>query len=765
MLKNYIQINTIKSKVSLILAVITVVFFAVIFVFCYTYFKESERLILNSYNHLVAETAQALNKAIVTVEHNASDLAAAGSSYATRKIPESTMKQFLVSDLIHYKEPVGAGIWFEPYIINPNEKYHSLYAMRGKNGDIIMEDIWDTEEYNYFQKEWYKRTISQVTPESNIVWGLSQGDYTEFKSLITASAGIYDNKGKLVGISEVDWDFDACVDVMKQIKPTPNTFTLFADKKNDFVYFLTDKNMDSKAAVGKSLKEIPWYSDKLKNGISFKYNNTEYVPFIKILDNQMMFIVNIPKMEMLGLMYIKVFALLFIMGLLSGSLISLLYLTLNKDVINPINKLISIAKMISSGASETEIRIEKPEEFALLASTYNKMTDDIKQITSKQTKMNYELSVANSIQISSLPNVFPPFPEHKEFSIFASMDPAREVGGDFYDFFFKDSEHLMFLVADVSGKGVPAALFMMTVKTLINNLSQTISSPKELIQTINKKLCDNKKEGFFVTMFACIINVNTGEMNYINCGHNPPLIKRNNGQYEYLDIDPNMVLGIFDDIDYKIFDTTLNTGDSIFLYTDGLTEAFNPNGQVYGEQRLKDCLNSIEAVSVDKVIKEVKDSVKEYTQGLSQTDDLTMLLFQYFKTLRKFERPAVKENYKEFSNWLLATCSEWNLNDELTNKLDMCGEEIFANICFYAYPFKVRNIAVSLEKYEKEVIMVFEDSGIMYNPLEKPDPDLTIPPKERKLGGLGIFMVKQMAKEVEYQRVKNKNILSLKFDV
>lgn len=759
--------NTIKSRISVILATITVVFFAVIFFFCYTYFNESEKLILNNYDHVIAEISQKLNKNIVTVEHNASDLATVGNSHFEGKLAESTVKQYLTSNLTHYQEPTSVGLWYKPYSFDKKQKLHYTNGVRNQHNDIVFDDeIYQRNNYDYSEQEWYKQIISNVTPKKNVVWTLSNDAQNKSHLLVTAGAGIY-SKGQLVGISTVDWDFDACIDIMRQIKPTPNSFTLFADKKHNFVFFLTDPYMDSRQAVGMKLSDIPWYRDNLKDKISFKYHNTDYVPFIDMLDNDMMLIVNVPKMEMLGTMYIKVFLLLAIMGLLSGSLISLLYISLNNNVLNPINKLITIANKISSG-SDVEIKIEKPEEFALLASTYDKMTNSIKEITRKQTKMNYELSIANSIQISSLPSIFPPFPEHKEFAIYAKMIPAKEVGGDFYDFYFIDPEHFMFLVADVSGKGIPAALFMMTVKTLINNLSQTISSPKELIETVNHKLCINNKEGFFVTMFACIININTGEMNCINCGHNMPLLRRNDGKYEYLNIEPNIVLGAFDKAEFEIYNTTLNAGDSIFLYTDGITEATNPDGKIYGEQRLSECLNSIDTdvVPVDTTINEVKENVKEFTQGYIQSDDLTMLLFQYHKKVRTFEKPALKENYNDFKTWLHTTCSEWSLNDELSNKLDMCGEEIFANICFHAYPNEVGNIKVSMEKNEKELIMmIFEDNGIVFNPLEKPDPDLTISPKERKLGGLGIFMVKKMANEVKYHRINNRNVLSLKFKI
>ena len=465
---------------------------------------------------------------------------------------------------------------------------------------------------------------------------------------------------------------------------------------------------------------------------------------------------------------------LIVLFLISIGIPALLYLSMNLYIIHPIAKLTDIAHKISNG-EDTDIKIEKPEEFAQLATTYNKMTRNIKSITQERARINSELSIAKSIQTSSLPNVFPPFPNETAFDIFASMEPAKEVGGDFYDFFFINETKFMFLIADVSGKGVPAALFMMTVKTLINNMSQMNYSPKQLIENINKKICETNKEGFFVTMLAVIADTKTGELNIINCGHNPPLIKRKNETYEFLELNPNMPLGIFEDAEFEIYNTVMNPEDLIYTYTDGVTEATNINNEMYKETRLHDCLNNIKETEAIKIAQKVKKSIQEFTESAPQSDDITMLIFKYIgganeingvnevNNMKTFSQFVTQENYKTFYTWLHDACREWNINDNLTNKLDMCAEEIFANVAFYAYPEKNGIIDVTLNKSGNNIIFEFKDGGIAYNPLEKPDPDITLPPEERPLGGLGIFMVKSMADNIYYKRENDKNILTLVF--
>ena len=418
-------------------------------------------------------------------------------------------------------------------------------------------------------------------------------------------------------------------------------------------------------------------------------------------------------------------------------------------------------------SSISKIGVNNP---VFIIDEVDKMTKDIKLVTKEKAKINSELSIAKTIQASSLPNVFPPFPDRPEFDIYASMEPAKEVGGDFYDFYLIDKDNLMFLVADVSGKGIPAALFMMTVKTLINNMSQMGYTPKQLIELINKKVCETNKSGLFVTLLAGIVNIKTGATSLINCGHNPPLIKRQDGEYQYIRLRPNIVLGLFEDSQYHIYETTLNSGDIIFTYTDGITESTNLQEEMYGEERLQACLNENRYDNdVKDIVNNVKTDIKNYVGSAPQSDDVTMLVFKYCsdisKTERFFSQMAVPENYKPFYTWLHGVCDEWKLNDDLKNKLDMCSEEIFANITFYAYPSSNGTIEIKMNNTGSSVVMEYIDNGTEYNPLEKPDPDITLPPEERPLGGLGIFMVRQMADDIRYIREEDTNRLIVTFNL
>jgi len=776
--------KTVKSKI-LITAIIMLTILMSAFA-CYTVVSrmKTKQLMVQNYVFSIDKFVQDINKKIIRYEDNVLDLARIGSLfYKTDKSIELTNKT-VIKIFENYPDSLGGGIWFEPYIVDKSQKRVCFYAYRNKENQVVLDESFSSEEYDYHNQGWYKQIISKVTPENNVVWSEpyyeNQGSNT---LMITVGTGIYVNN-ELIGISTVDWEISTIIEDVSKMKPLEktfsmykngneikNSFALFGNKDYDYIIATSDPYLNNDELIGHSLKEIPWYADNLYWITYITYHDKKYIPFYKTLRNGMVLVICVPKWEMfreIDNYYKNMLIVLFLIGL---GIPALLYFSMNKYIINPIAKLKDIASKISNG-EDVNIKIEKPEEFAQLASTYDKMTKDIKAVTHERAKINSELSIAKSIQASSLPNVFPPFPDKCEFDIFASMEPAKEVGGDFYDFYFINDTKFMFLIADVSGKGVPAALFMMTVKTLINNSSQINDNPKELIEKINKKICETNKEGFFVTMLAGIVDIKTGELSIINCGHNLPLIKRQNGSYEYLKLESNVPLGVFDDAEFEIYNTVMLPGDVIYTYTDGVTEAVNADNEIYGEQKLYECLNGIKEVEPITIAQKVKDSIQTYAGSALQSDDITMLIFKHnggakadkgLNNMKTFKQLVTQENYKTFYTWLHDACQEWGINDDLTNKMDMCAEEIFANVAFYAYPEKQGMIDVSLNKFDNNIIFEFKDEGIEYNPLEKPDPDITLPPEERPLGGLGIYMVKNLADKIYYKREDNKNVLTLIF--
>ena len=299
-----------------------------------------------------------------------------------------------------------------------------------------------------------------------------------------------------------------------------------------------------------------------------------------------------------------------------------------KYIVNPINKLTNIAKKISSG-EEVEIKIEKPEEFVQLASTFNKMTGDIKTITKERAKITSELNIAKQIQESSLPNIFPPFPERKEFEIYASMEPAKEVGGDFYDFFKVDENKLAFLIADVSGKGVPAALLMMSSRSMLKSVVLAGSSVEDTFNVVNDRLAFRNYLNMFVTVWMGVLDLRTGVVEFACAGHNPPAICRADGTVEFAKSKPGLVMAAMEGTRYKRQMLKLEPGDTIFLYTDGVTEATNANEELFGDDRLLQTLREACGMEPAEICPFVKSKIDEFVGDAPQFDDITMLALKY----------------------------------------------------------------------------------------------------------------------------------------
>jgi len=257
------------------------------------------------------------------------------------------------------------------------------------------------------------------------------------------------------------------------------------------------------------------------------------------------------------------------------------------------------------------------------------------------------LRIAHDIQMSLLPQIFPPFPHRQEFDIYALIHPAREVGGDFYDFFFIDNEHLCFVIGDVSGKGVPAALFMAVTKTLIKVTSSPGIAPGEVLTTVNRELCQGNDSCMFVTILCGVLNTTTGEIFYANGGHNDPFILRRENEALRLEGNRELVVGAMENTVYETRQTRLQPGESIFLYTDGVTEAVNEKGELFSDERLRTKITSLQGDPPEEVIAGVAEEVAQFSQNMPQADDITMMMIR-FRGRRKEGSPPERPGGEKY---------------------------------------------------------------------------------------------------------------------
>lgn len=327
---------------------------------------------------------------------------------------------------------------------------------------------------------------------------------------------------------------------------------------------------------------------------------------------------------------ISVYITVFMEFVVFGMLFIVVYFLIKKLVVDNMVKINKSLAMITGGNLDTVVNVRTNEEFASLSDDINSTVVTLKHyIAEAAARIDRELEFARSIQHSAIPTVFPPYPGHSEFDIYATMDTAKEVGGDFYDFYFVGENRLGFLIADVSGKGIPAAMFMMTAKTIIKGYAESGKPVDEVFTTANEKLCESNDAGMFVTAWMGVLDTVTGRVEFANAGHNPPLVRHAGGGFEYLRSKPCFILAGMDGIKYRKNEFTLAPGDEIYLYTDGVTEATDSENNLYGEERLLALLNSMGDLSGEEICRAVKADIDAFVGDAPQFDDITMLYLKY----------------------------------------------------------------------------------------------------------------------------------------
>jgi phosphoserine phosphatase RsbU/P len=458
--------------------------------------------------------------------------------------------------------------------------------------------------------------------------------------------------------------------------------------------------------------------------------------------------------------------------LLFGSVMAILGA---RTISRPIADLTEMTRRIAGGDFNQRIDIPAKNEIGVLAASFNEMTrrlnesiEHLKETTAAKERIESELKIAHEIQMSMVPKIFPPFPDRSEFDIFATLVPAKEVGGDLYDFFFIDDDHLCFAVGDVSGKGVPASLFMAVTKTLFKATAGNGGSPGEILARLNMEICGDNESCMFVTLFCGILNIRTGQVDYSNGGHNLPY-HFSKGRVKPLQSTGGRALGLVEKTDYRSERLVLGPGESLFLYTDGVTEAMNATGALFSDQRLEEVLTRIHLSAPRQLIREVVDEVKAFSAGVPQWDDITALALQYVgapATMGEALEIKLKNSLSEL-NRMSQSLSEFSVKHSLSARvlhdLNLAMEEIVTNIISYAYTDEGEHeIRVRLRALPGEVIAEVEDDGRPFDPLKVPEPDIRTSVHERTMGGLGIHLVRKVMDGLEYKRQANRNFLIMK---
>ena len=457
---------------------------------------------------------------------------------------------------------------------------------------------------------------------------------------------------------------------------------------------------------------------------------------------------------------------IFMQIIIFATLFVFIYVLIKRVIISNLERINDTLGRITKGDLNVTVDVRTSHEFSSLSDDINSTVATLKRyIAEAAARIDKELEYAKQIQLSALPTNFP---SDEEYEIYAQMIAAKEVGGDFYDFYKLNDTTVAFLAADVSGKGIPAAMFMMTAKTIIKDLAESGMAVNDIFTKANEKLCENNESGMFVTAWMGILDITTGKMQFANAGHNPPLLKRADGEFEYLKTRAGFVLAGMEGVRYRVGELTLSPGDRIFLYTDGVPEATNTENKLYGEDRLLDFMNKNASAEATEILPMLKANIDEFVGEAPQFDDITMLMFDYkpkeegaHAMNRSF--PAKIEALSDILGFVEETLESYDCPMKTQMAICVAIEEIFVNVAHYAYGDGEGDmtLGIGFDDASRTVTFRMADKGTPFDPLQKPDPDITLSAEDREIGGLGIFITKKTMDSVSYAYENGENVLTM----
>jgi len=538
-------------------------------------------------------------------------------------------------------EIFGSAVAFEPYAFDPRSREFAPYCCR--DGAELKLTYLGGKTYQYFSWDWY-----QIPKElERAVWSEPYFDEGAGNIMMsTYSIPFFRKSGEdrvLTGIVTADISLDWLVDIVSRISPSESGFSFLISQSGVFVthpdrelimresLFSVAEAADDKElrAVGRAMIDGKQGFVALKNHFAGQKAWLYYAPIPAV--GWSIGVVFPEEALFAGLRGLN--RMVLIIGTAGFGILFLIIVLASGTITRPLRTLTKEAAEIARGNLDVEMaEVKSNDEVGELSRSFDNMKVALKEYiahlaetTAAKERYESELKIARTIQMSFLPKIFPPFPANVEFDIYATLVPAKEVGGDLYDFFLLDEEHLFFSIGDVSGKGVPAALFMAAAKTLMKGTAGRGISPSEVLSRVNRELCLENDSLMFVTVFCGVLNFRTGEVFYSNAGHNPPLVLRPGQPPEWLPLPDGFFLGTMEDAVYETRRTVLAPGDRLLIYTDGVTEAMNDQKAFYQEERLIRVAKEHGQNSPEELVREILGSVRAFAGSEPQSDDITLL--------------------------------------------------------------------------------------------------------------------------------------------
>jgi sigma-B regulation protein RsbU (phosphoserine phosphatase) len=765
------------------LTAILIIFFIA---FAYSYGYSIKLLVENAQkdaDNLTEQTITRIENVILPVEIVPVTLVHALESPNTRY---SDILRIARDFIIQSPVVFGTCLAFEPYAFDSASYWHAPYYYETSRS--VKFRMLGGAGYDYFTKEWYRLPKLLKRP----VWSEPYFDKGGGDTLMcTYSVPIFkliNGQREFIGVLTMDVSLGSFDKIVKAVKVYKTGYGFLVSQKGIIITFPDSKYINksivdivragnrsnSMAALHSMLAGKKGFT--VTTGIAAE-KKASFISYGPVASTGWSFGVIFPANELLSdlLDFLKKLAIIFGISVLTLFVITIL---ITRKFTRPIIRLVEATRRIGQG--DFNAQLPKPrskDEIAQLTNAFASMqvelvnfVDTLQEATVAKEKIESELNVAHTIQMGMLPKGFV---TREDWDLYAVLEPARAVGGDLYDFFFLDSDHLCIAIADVAGKGVPASLFMMVTRTLLRAKAVAGLPLEEVITGINKELCQDNPHQMFVTFFAGVIDLRTGVMEFCNCGHSHPWFMSTDGKLRTLKFLSGIPLGIFDSVAYKSSEFIFHPGELLLLNTDGVPDALALSDEFFGDARLAQTLSELTGMTAKQTTQGLIRRVQQFAYGAEQADDITILALKYNGTGASKPMPMQNIRLKLVNqvgdlDKLVATLeevsSQWNLPSKVVMEVNLSLEELFTNIVFYAYDNPGDHvITIDFQLKPGRILQItLTDDGKPFNLLERNvDEELEKPIGERQIGGLGIHFVREMMDGVDYKRLDNKNVVIL----
>ncbi len=795
-------LHSIHARLTFLVMLTTIVVFSVVTIVISQYtsrivFEGSKE---NAMNRLEMAN-QRISKLLTAVE-----VAVQNTSTEVVNKLETPDKMYEVVRNMLEKNPsiVGSTVAFEPYYYPEKGRQFSPYAYQKVDSTIATKQL-GTEEYDYHYMDWY--LIPKLLNKaywSEPYYDSGGGEQT----MTTYSLPLYDKEGKMYAIITADVSLNWLTELVTKNDMELNNPLLPVEEETQQIVINDNffKTHIYSFIIGRggtyithplterilnetyfTFCDMTKESEDLQTGYnmvdgksgmsSFVRDNTDYTICYAPIERTGWSMATVMPSNAVLAQARKTVALIVLM-MLSG-LIALYFVTsiTMKRITRPLVRFARSAEEISKGnldatLPETHSNDEMKhlhDSFQTMQTSLKNQMAELRKTTALKTAIESELRVASDIQMSMLPKIFPAYPDRDDIDIYGQLTPAKAVGGDLFDFFIRD-EKLFFCIGDVSGKGVPAALVMAVTRAQFRTVSTHESQPNRIVQRLNETMCEGNDSGMFVTFFVGILDLPTGRLRYCNAGHDAPVII-GNGHYDMLACESNIPIGVVDDWKYLAQETTIPPYTTIFLYTDGLTEAENALHEMFTEERI---LKQAETAAVNNVkpkelVTLMTEAVKVFVNGADQSDDLTMLALQYKREKlvdRYHDRITLDndiEQIPQLTNFVIKTCTQLGFDEETAKSMNLAIEEAVVNVMIYAYPKGTKGtVNIEVISNDERVKFIISDSGVPFDPTVVAEADTTLSAEEHSIGGLGIYLMRHLMDSVNYERIGGFNVLTLR---